>query len=255
MSEGLAELTTKEKETLRLLLQGYDAKSCARALSLSVHTINERLRSARRKLGVSSSREAARILHEAEEHAPQLSVSRSLGAAPDGVSPHNPSITSTRMVRGWIVGGVVIVIVISLAVSLAMLPQQAGTQTAPQLAQEEPAGGASSYAADAQTVQTALEWLALVDEGRWGDSWSATALMFRTMTSVEVWSDVSVQVREPLGAVQSREFVEQESITTPPHGAELIHFKTSFTNRPVATETVSVVREDGRWKVVGYWIG
>lgn len=49
-------LSAREKEALRLLLVGHDAKSIANTLGLSVHTINDRLRDARRKLGVSSSR-------------------------------------------------------------------------------------------------------------------------------------------------------------------------------------------------------
>ena len=53
-------MNEREKEALRLLLVGHDAKSIANTLGLSVYTINDRLRDARRKLGVSSSREAAR---------------------------------------------------------------------------------------------------------------------------------------------------------------------------------------------------
>ena len=59
MHEDLKALSAREKEALRLLLAGHDAKSTARSLGLSVHTVNEHLRDARRKLGVSSSREAA----------------------------------------------------------------------------------------------------------------------------------------------------------------------------------------------------
>ena len=44
MADGYDALTEKEKETLRLMARGHDAKSAASALSLSVHTINERLR-------------------------------------------------------------------------------------------------------------------------------------------------------------------------------------------------------------------
>ena len=60
MAEGYQALTAKEKEALRLLLGGHDAKSMANQLGLSVHTINERLRDARRKLSVSGSKAAAR---------------------------------------------------------------------------------------------------------------------------------------------------------------------------------------------------
>src|SRR3954463_333948 len=66
VKDGFGALTEKEKQTLRLIVRGHDAKSIARSLGLSVHTINERLRDARRKLEVSSSREAARLLLEAE---------------------------------------------------------------------------------------------------------------------------------------------------------------------------------------------
>eukprot|EP01037_Dinobryon_pediforme_P027811 gene27811-30841_t len=64
--DGVRALTEKEKQALRLIVRGHDAKSSARDLGLSVHTVNERLRDARRKLAVSSSREAARMLLAAE---------------------------------------------------------------------------------------------------------------------------------------------------------------------------------------------
>jgi DNA-binding CsgD family transcriptional regulator len=62
MRDGVEALSDREKQTLRLLLAGHDAKSIARELGLSMHTVNERLRDSRRKLGVASSREAAPML-------------------------------------------------------------------------------------------------------------------------------------------------------------------------------------------------
>jgi DNA-binding CsgD family transcriptional regulator len=66
MSEGPFGLTTKECEALRLLSQGHDVKSAAAALDVSIHTVNERLREARRKTNTSSSRGAARLLADRE---------------------------------------------------------------------------------------------------------------------------------------------------------------------------------------------
>lgn len=57
-------LNDREREILSLILQGYSVKTAARMLDVSAHTLNERLRSARRKLGVASSREAALLLRE-----------------------------------------------------------------------------------------------------------------------------------------------------------------------------------------------
>jgi DNA-binding CsgD family transcriptional regulator len=62
MNAKLDTLNEKEREILRLILRGYDVKTAARHLDVSAHTLTERLRSARRKLGVSSSREAALAL-------------------------------------------------------------------------------------------------------------------------------------------------------------------------------------------------
>lgn len=60
-------LSERQKEVLRLLLQFRDAKSLACSLDLSVHTVNEHLRAARRVLGVTSSRQGATLLAKAEE--------------------------------------------------------------------------------------------------------------------------------------------------------------------------------------------
>jgi DNA-binding CsgD family transcriptional regulator len=59
-------LTDKEREALSLIAQGHDAKSAARLLSISTHTIYERLRRAREKLGTANSREAARAYFGAD---------------------------------------------------------------------------------------------------------------------------------------------------------------------------------------------
>lgn len=55
-------LTEKELEILRLLASGHTVKSIAARLGRSEASINERLREARRKTGVGSSRELARLL-------------------------------------------------------------------------------------------------------------------------------------------------------------------------------------------------
>lgn len=66
MHQKFDHLTDREKEILRLLSRGHDAKSAATIMNVSVNSINERLREVRRKLGTTSSREAARTLLEAE---------------------------------------------------------------------------------------------------------------------------------------------------------------------------------------------
>ena len=61
-SSTFAALSDKELEILRLLAAGHTVKSIAAGLGRSETSINERLRDARRKTGIGSSRELARML-------------------------------------------------------------------------------------------------------------------------------------------------------------------------------------------------
>lgn len=66
MAHDIGKLTEREREVLRLLARGYDIKTAAIELSISTSAVSDRLRQARRKLAVSSSREAARVLRAHE---------------------------------------------------------------------------------------------------------------------------------------------------------------------------------------------
>ena len=128
MDAPLDQLTDKEKAALRLILQGHDAKSMARELGLSVHTINDRLRAARRKLGVTSSREAARLLREAEGAAPQSLVHTPLGdasAVPEGAgSPQPATDRPARRPRAPLIAtGVIVMTILLAALALRLVPE------------------------------------------------------------------------------------------------------------------------------------
>src|SRR3954453_11362910 len=86
MKQGYEALTEKEKQTLRLLLAGHEAKSMARQLGLSVHTVNERLRDARRKLSASSRKGPPGRLRKAKGGGP-----KSLGDEPFGDARIRPA--------------------------------------------------------------------------------------------------------------------------------------------------------------------
>lgn len=69
MSASVEELTEGQKECLRLFYARYDAKEIARQLGIAPATVHQRLTAARKKLGVSKSMEAARLLVRAEDSA------------------------------------------------------------------------------------------------------------------------------------------------------------------------------------------
>jgi DNA-binding CsgD family transcriptional regulator len=236
----LAMLTAKEKETLRLLLRGHDAKSSARELGLSVHTVNERLRDARRKLGVTSSREAARQLL-AQEGAPyENSADESLGEEPAAHPPHQHG---PRLGRALLTGGIVMSLFAAL-LALSLYPDQ-GAQADP------PAQVAS---ADAEIERAARAWLDLVDAGDWERSFAAAGAQFRAPNTVAGWEAASRKARVPYGAVKSRELVEIEYLNAPPRGYRSVVFSTTFADGGEALEMITLEREDSGWRVVGYII-
>ena len=118
MKQGYEALTEKEKQTLRLLLAGHDAKSMARHLELSVHTINERLRDARRKLSAGSSKEAARLLLDAEAAPPDPLADKRLGDAariPGGQLASGPDAGAYGKRRAlWASGGLAMISLVAL---------------------------------------------------------------------------------------------------------------------------------------------
>ncbi len=108
-------------------------------------------------------------------------------------------------------------------------------------------------------VSAAKNWLTLVDNGKYPDSWNQAAEYFRTAISREQWEQALVAVRKPLGAVISRKLksaVFKTSLPGAPDGEYVvIQFETSFRNKKSAVETVTPMHEaNGEWKVSGYFI-
>jgi DNA-binding CsgD family transcriptional regulator len=76
----LSRLNEPERRVLRLLAEGHTAKSIAIELDTTAVAVNERLREARRKTGVGSSRELARLLKAQENRDKQIGLGRDRGA-------------------------------------------------------------------------------------------------------------------------------------------------------------------------------
>lgn len=250
-TQGYEALTEKEKQTLRLIVRGHDAKSIARSLDLSIHTVNERLRDARRKMAVSSSREAARLVLDREGDAPD-----SLGHAIIGEATTRPGVEQAvapaiggRPTRGRasIITGVTLMTLALGLFALMALPQPASSPARESAAPAE--------AAVTEVVESARRFLVLIDQGRWDDSYAATGAAFRKLNTSQVWASASEQVRARFGAATSRTLLSQEHLPAPPSGYEVVKFRTRFAKGADAVETVTLDREDGGWRVVGVTIG
>lgn len=119
-------LTEKELEVLRLLAAGHTVKSIAVSLGRTEASINERLRDARRKTGVGSSRELARQL------AAQKNWDRNFDLAepprvPDGLP--QPSARGRAKPKGTLV--MLATLPLAAAIGLALAAPETPQQAAP----------------------------------------------------------------------------------------------------------------------------
>ena len=119
--------------------------------------------------------------------------------------------------------------------------------------------GAQSLNKEESAIAVAKEWVALVDTGKYKESWEAAAGYFKTAVPEEQWVQSIPAVREPLGKVLSREVVSAAYKTSLPGAPDgeyvVVQFATSFENKETAGETITpMIDEDGTWRVAGYYI-
>lgn len=122
---AIAELTDKELEVLRLLTAGHTIKSIAALLDRSEASINERLRDARRKTGVGSSRELARLVAGQENWPRKTDLST---PAASGDADGQPALAA----RHWPKGTIAMFTLLPLAAGLILVSAASQQADGPQ---------------------------------------------------------------------------------------------------------------------------
>lgn len=113
--------------------------------------------------------------------------------------------------------------------------------------------------ADPAASRAAEPWLALVDSGRYAESWKQAASLFRSKITAAQWEEAVRSAREPLGAVVSRNLVSAQYTRTLPGAPDgeyvVLRYETEFANKKKAVETVTPMKDsDGAWRIAGYFI-
>jgi hypothetical protein len=135
-----------------------------------------------------------------------------------------------------------------------------GTMDAEQPAATPLDGGAANPGdAIAAAKASALAWLALVDDGKYRESWSSSADLFKRHIDQATWQKQIDAVRTPLGKVGSRASKYAQYATSLPGAPDgeyvVVQFDTSFDKKKTAVETVTPMKDpDGHWRVSGYFI-
>ena len=121
--------------------------------------------------------------------------------------------------------------------------------TAPALAQAVPAKKSTVTAAVPTPDDRARQWLVLVDDKNYAQSWSEAAKVFQAKQKTEAWATQEAAKREPFGAVASRDL---KSIDLGKANVAVIRYDTVFAHKAQAVETVTLAFENGGWSVTGY---
>lgn len=108
-------------------------------------------------------------------------------------------------------------------------------------------------------TKAANSWLALVDAGKYGESWDESASIFRNAIAKSGWESAIRGVRGPLGEVKSRKLKSATYATSLPGAPDgeyvVVQFDTVFANKAQAVETITpMLDKDGKWRVSGYYI-
>lgn len=103
----------------------------------------------------------------------------------------------------------------------------------------------------------AEQWIVLVDDGQYDESWKEASKIFQGANPAAEWPKKAETDRTQLGAKQSRKLKDIKNVSGGkglPNGQYVIvKYQSSYANKKVATETITAVQEsDGVWRVAAY---
>jgi hypothetical protein len=119
----------------------------------------------------------------------------------------------------------------------------------PVYAQAVPAKRSTVSAVVPAPDDRARQWLVLVDDKNYSQSWSEASKAFQTRQKTDDWARDKAAKREPLGAVASRDL---KSIDLGKTNMAVIRYDTVFAHKAQAVETVTLAFENGTWSVASY---
>jgi hypothetical protein len=104
----------------------------------------------------------------------------------------------------------------------------------------------------------ARQWLTLVDDGNYADSYAQAGAVFKSHVTADGWARQAGAAREPLGAMSSRTLKSVTMAKTLPGMPDgqyaIVQYESAFAHKAAAIETVSLMSGKDGWSVVGYRI-
>ena len=108
-------------------------------------------------------------------------------------------------------------------------------------------------------VESAQQWLAIIDAGKYAEGWENSSEYMKNAVTKDFFKQSLHGVRSPLGSMKNRVLDSAQYTTSLPGSPDgeyvVIQFKTEFENKAYGVETITAQKEkDGQWRIAGYYI-
>ncbi len=112
---------------------------------------------------------------------------------------------------------------------------------------------------EAAAAKSGEAWLALVDSGKYPESWDTASSAFKKAITQEAWAKTVAGVRAQLGKFESRKLSASQPLKDPPNAPAgdyiILQYTSNFANKNEATETVVMGMDAGQqWRTSGYFV-
>ncbi len=97
----------------------------------------------------------------------------------------------------------------------------------------------------------AKQWLTLVDDKNYQQSWTESGPAFKARQKAEEWAKSAAALRTPMGAMSSRDL---KSIDASRSNIAVVRYDAVFAHKATAVETVTLTFQNGSWAVTDYAI-
>ncbi|WP_245961413.1 DUF4019 domain-containing protein [Thalassotalea euphylliae] len=117
-----------------------------------------------------------------------------------------------------------------------------------------------TFANDAQMLDdnAGMNWLQMIDDGEYSKSWQEADSLFKSQLTSSKWQKALRNVRKPLGKVVMRKKHSAQTHTSLPGIPDghylVLTFKTQFEQKTKAIETLTLSKQSGEWRAIGYFI-
>jgi hypothetical protein len=126
------------------------------------------------------------------------------------------------------------------------------------IATPAPAQESEAEKDEAAAVLAVANWFAIVDAGDYGASWDAAAKALQGAVTRDDWAEAVASARAAFEPFGDRIQVASRHMTDPPNAPPgeyaLMQYRTTVAGGLTVIETVVPMKEDGEWKVSGYFV-